>query len=147
MNVSLDCEITKESLSESEKKSENDSKIHMLILRKFEELEKGMLFYNRKNKKKHPDYSKIAANQKGNIFSIITGIALVGIGSVIGLACPPAGAVVAGTGIGLITNAIVNEINEACEPKKPPNQPNNLPSSAHPNDVQNGGNISINMPI
>lgn len=96
-----------------------------------------------KHKKKEVEQIK-DANTKGNVFSIITGLALVGIGAVIGLACAPAGVVISATGVSLITGAVADEINKSCE-EKDPNEKKQ--QNSHPNEIQNGGDISIDISI
>ena len=96
-----------------------------------------------KHKKKN--VSKItAATTKGNVFSIITGLALVGIGAAIGLACPPAGIVISSTGVSLITTALADEINKSCDEKNPDEK---RPQNNHPNDIEYGGEISVGISI
>ena len=85
--------------------------------------------------------AKPEANTKGNVFSIITGLALVGIGAVIGMACPPAGMVISGAGVSMIANALGNEINDAAK------DPDPIKNNSSPNQIEYGGEISVGVTV
>lgn len=88
-----------------------------------------------KGKGKKPN---IELNQKGNIFNIITGIAIMGIGAVVSLASPSAGGALIAIGGGLVANGISGEVNSSCENKE------NKPKEENSSPVQIGlGGISV----
>lgn len=94
-----------------------------------------------KSQKKLKNIDHIKATQKGNIFSIITGIALIGIGTVVGLASPGAGVVIVGIGTSLVSNGIGNELNQACEPNKP--KLDNLPSMPESSKIKDLAGVPL----
>jgi predicted phage tail protein len=144
MTVSVDCELKIYSVSDWEEiENPNEIKIQNLVLKRLDDL--SMLCKHKG--KKIITATKTAASTKGSVFSIITGLALIGLGAVISLACPPAGAIISGTGISLVASAVVNEINDAAEPTKPKSPQIQPPSGSHPNEIEYGGTISITMPI